>query len=201
MNRGVIYIMSTAVLGLIKIGKTKTEQFSERMRHLESNGYYNVVGLKRAFAIEVDDYDKKEAMLHEVFAKHRVGDSELFALNIDLVQQLLLAFEGKIVFPEKVNRQERFDEIDKSRTADRRFNFYRRGIEKGDVITFRYDETIVATVVGEREVEYEGYNYKLSPLTRKIMEELGRGNKSGAYQGSQFWCYGGKMLSQIPIIE
>lgn len=42
------YIMNTAVSGLIKIGKTQTKQFQERMRLLEGNGYYNVTGLKKA---------------------------------------------------------------------------------------------------------------------------------------------------------
>lgn len=198
MVKGVIYVMTTAVSGLIKIGKTQTKQFPERMRYLENNGYYNVVGLKRAFAIEVDDYGSKEALLHEVFAKHRVADSELFALDIDLVEQLLLAFDGRVIFPENINKEQRFDAIEQIRTESNLFSFYRRGIKNGDIITFRYDKTITATVIGEREVRYLEYKYKLSPLTRKIMEELGRGNKSGAYQGSQYWCFDGVKLSDIP---
>lgn len=164
--------MTTAVSGLIKIGKTQTKQFPERMRYLENNGYYNVVGLKHAFAIEVDDYDSKEALLHEVFAKHRVADSELFALDIDLVEQLLLAFDGRVIFPENINKEQRFDAIEQIRTESNLFSFYRRGIKNGDIITFRYDKTITATVIGEREVRYLEYKYKLSPLTRKIIEEL-----------------------------
>ena len=62
MSKGIIYVMTTAVSGLIKIGKTQTKQYSERMRFLEANGYYNVVGLKRLFAIEVADYSEKETL-------------------------------------------------------------------------------------------------------------------------------------------
>ena len=65
--KGIIYIMTTAVSGLIKIGKTGTDNFSERMRFLEANGYYNVAGLKRFFAIELEDYDDKENLLHDIF--------------------------------------------------------------------------------------------------------------------------------------
>ena len=36
------------------------DNFEKRMYQLERNGYFNVVGLKRKFAIEVDDYDEKE---------------------------------------------------------------------------------------------------------------------------------------------
>lgn len=32
------------------------------MRFLESNGYANITGLQRAFAIEVDGYDEKKSL-------------------------------------------------------------------------------------------------------------------------------------------
>ena len=60
MSKGIIYVMTTAVSGLVKIGKTGTKNFPERMRFLEANGYYNVTSLKRFFAIELEDYDEKE---------------------------------------------------------------------------------------------------------------------------------------------
>ena len=53
-NQGIIYIMTTTVTGLIKIGKTRSDQYDERMRFLENNGYWNITGLKRFFAISVD---------------------------------------------------------------------------------------------------------------------------------------------------
>ena len=60
MATGILYIMTTAVPDLIKIGITQEKQYPERMRYLEMNGYYNVVGLKRVFAIKVSDYQKKD---------------------------------------------------------------------------------------------------------------------------------------------
>lgn len=102
MARGIIYLMSTAVAGLVKIGKTGIGNYAERMRFLEGNGYANVTGLKREFAIEVEDYDAKEALIDEIFAKARVGTSELFALDVDLAKQLLAAFEGTQVYPSVV---------------------------------------------------------------------------------------------------
>ena len=117
MSKGIIYVMTTAVSGLIKIGKTQTKQYPERMRFLEANGYYNVVGLKRLFAIEVADYSEKETLLHEIFAKHRVGSSELFALDYDLVQQLLLSFVGEVVFPEQKIKKQNLIKSPKPRTV------------------------------------------------------------------------------------
>ena len=201
MSKGIIYVMTTAVSGLIKIGKTQTKKYPERMRFLEANGYYNVVGLKRLFAIEVADYSEKETLLHEIFAKHRVGSSELFALDYDLVQQLLLSFEGEVVFPEQKNKEAEFDKITKAKNSNQKFSFYRKGLKNGDKIVFSKDQTIVAKVVGEREVEYGGQRWFLSPLVRKIFEDRNQVNDSGAYQGAAYFCFDGKKLKDLPDVE
>ena len=197
-KKGIVYIMTTVVPGLIKIGKAGTDNYPERMRFLEANGYYNISGLKRFFAIEVDDYDEKEKLLQEVFEKHQVGESELFALDKDLAKQLLLSFSGKIVYPENADQEKQFDEVTKIRKQSARFSFYRKGIKNGTIISFIEDPSITATVCGEREVEYGGQIWKLSPLTYKIYEDKGKLNSSGAYQGAAYWQLNGVKLTSVP---
>ena len=199
--KGIIYVMTTAVSGLIKIGKTGTKNFQERMRNLEANGYYNVVGLKKFLAIELEDYEDKENLLHEIFGKHQVGSSELFALDEELAKQLFLSFEGKIIYPKNLNKEKEFDIISEARKQGKLFSFYRKGLKNGDAITFIDDENIVAKVCGERDVEFEGQKYKLSPLTRKIYEQKGSLNNSGAYQGAAYFKYNGKKLKDLPDIN
>ena len=109
MSKGIIYIMTTAVPGLIKIGKTGSANYEQRMYNLEHDGYRNVTALKRSFAIEVADYDEKEAMLHTIFEKSRVSDTELFALDVNIVTQLLSSFDGVVVFPKTETKFEVFD--------------------------------------------------------------------------------------------
>jgi len=184
MKKGIIYIMTTAVSGLIKIGQTGTKNYPERMRFLEANGYSNVSGLKRYFAMELDEYTDKENLLHEIFNKHRVGDSELFALDYELVKQLLLSFDGDVIYPENIDKEKEFDNVSEVRTQSGLFSFYKKGLENGDEITFIQDKNITAEVCGEREVEYQGQTWKLSPLTYKIFEEKDELNSSGAYQGA-----------------
>lgn len=106
MARGIIYVMTTVVPGLIKIGKTDVNNFNNRMYGLERHGYANVTGLSREFAIELDDYDEKEKLLHEIFYKSRVPNTELFALDVDLVTHLLSSFEGRQVYPELETKEE-----------------------------------------------------------------------------------------------
>lgn len=193
--------MTTTVSGLIKIGQSGTSKFQERMRFLEANGYYNIAGLKRFFAIEIDDYQEKERLLHEIFDKQRIGYSELFALEYDLARQLLLSFEGKVIYPKDVNKEKEFDEVSKSRVQGVRFSFYKKGIKNGEEVVFKTDKEITAKVVGEREVEYGEQVWKLSPLTYKIFEQKGELNSSGAYQGAAHWLYKGKRLKDLSDIR
>jgi len=115
MAKGIIYVMTTVVPGLIKVGKTGTNNFESRMYTLEHNGYSNVVGLKRYFAIEVDDYDEKELLIDEIFSKSRLENTELFALDVNLVVQLLSSFEGKQIYPKESSKEEVFDEATSNR--------------------------------------------------------------------------------------
>ena len=108
MAKGIIYLMDTCVDGLVKIGKTGIDNFEQRMTYLENNGYRRISVLTREFAIEVEDYDEKEKLLHELFSKSRVGNSELFSLDIDLVKQLMSSFEGKVVYPKDESKNEIF---------------------------------------------------------------------------------------------
>ena len=110
MAKGIIYIMETVVQGIIKIGKTRTDQFENRMKNLENNGYSNVSGLKRKFAIEVDEYDDKERLIHDIFSKSRVGTSELFATDMETAVSLLSSLEGKQVYPTTRTKKEIFEE-------------------------------------------------------------------------------------------
>ena len=108
MAKGIIYCMTTIVPGLVKIGKTGVDNFEQRIRNLERDGYSNVTGLKRYFAIQVEDYDEKEVLIHELFSKSNVQNTELFAVDIDLVVQLLSSLEGKQVFPKSISKEEMF---------------------------------------------------------------------------------------------
>jgi hypothetical protein len=185
---------------LIKIGITKEKQYNERMRFLESNGYRQINGLHKLFAIKVSDYKAKERLLQDVFSQQRIGDTELFCLNPELVKRLLMAFEGQVVFPEVQDKEKEFAELDKTNEQNKLFNFSKKGIKVGSIITFIKDKNITAKVINDREVEYNGEKFKLSPLALKLFQERGEANKSGAYQGAAYFEYNGKKLKDLPDI-
>lgn len=201
MNEGIVYIMTTVTPHLIKIGIAEEKQYQERMRFLESNGYRQINGLKRYFAIKVSDYKAKEKLLQNVFSLQKLGDTELFALDPELARRLLTAFDGTIIYPEEIKDKEKeFAKLAETDEQNNRFSFTKKGLKNGDVIEFTKDNNIVAKVVGENKVEYNGDVWKLSPLVRKLFEDRGEVNKSGAYQGAAYFEYNGKKLKDLPDI-
>lgn len=103
-DRGIIYCMETVVDGLVKIGKTSSDQYEQRMYFLENNGYRNIPGLRRFFAVEVEQYDRKEKLLHNTYSYCRVGTTELFAVSSGIVMELMSAMGGKIVYPPQMSQ-------------------------------------------------------------------------------------------------
>ena len=136
MATGIIYLMTTAVSGVIKIGKTGVENYNERMRFLESNGYGNVSGLKREFALKIEQYDEIEKRIHEIFQKSRIGTTELFAVDKDIVKWLLTCFNGTVIYPEVENTEDLHQEAnDKCNThlipdGDYTFERYKQSEQK-----------------------------------------------------------------------
>ena len=64
-------------------------------------------------------------------------------------------------------------------------------------INFVDDPSIRARVVNDKEVEFEGKKWRLSPLTREIQTRRGKANESGSYQGAWWWEYDGIRLYDI----
>ena len=129
-----------------------------------------------------------------------MAESELFALDVELVKQLLLVFAGNIIYPAE-NIDKEFTETANIRKQKNRFSFSKKGIKRGDKIYFIQGTSIVATVISKREVEYEGDRYLLSPLTRKIFERKGQLTPSGSYQGAHYFSFNSVRLLDLPDKE
>ncbi len=64
-------------------------------------------------------------------------------------------------------------------------------------IEFADDPSIKARVVADKEVEFEGKKWRLSPLTKEIQSRRGMLNPSGVYSGPQYWMFDGIRLTDI----
>jgi hypothetical protein len=109
VETGVIYVMTTAVSGLVKISKVETHLLNKRLAFYELHGYSNLPALKRYFAIEVENCTEKLQLLYKIFENCRVGETELFAVDKEAIKQLLLCFRGRVVYPKTVNQEREFE--------------------------------------------------------------------------------------------
>ena len=191
MAKGIIYAM-TCTQGLIKIGKTETTQFENRMRRLEDDGYKNFNGFKRQFAVEVNDYDQKEILVHRLFDKSQVKINgkgiEMFAVDLPLVIDLLKAFDGKQIYPSTTKAA---DPAPAKRTPSKPLTFEMLGIPVGSTLVYVDDPGItVTTTDGKNHVLYQNQVYTMSGLVVRL-------KNGGSWQGSAYLLYNGKRLTEI----
>ena len=184
---GIIYIMTTSVRGLIKIGKT--DDFKKRMVKLEQDGYWNVAGLHPFYAVRVKDYDTKEKLIHAIFSKSQVANSELFALDKDIAKQMLESFDGEQIYPEVKQLETNVSKPNPEKRC--KLTFEMLDIPVGSELVYVKDFNIkVRTADLGSTVEYQGHNYTMSGLVKYLMGY-------GQWQGSAFFTYRGEKLTDM----
>ena len=194
MTKGIIYICTTSVEGLIKLGRT--DNFNARMNILEQNGYWNVSGLKRFYAVRVDDYIAKEKLIHTIFSKSQVANSELFALDKNLAKDMLDAFDGEIIYPEQHNKQTKDNQvINKKRKAPTKFSMV--NIPVGSTLVFINDMTKAVTTVDDiNKVNLNGEVMAISNAASRLRGK----NSKGEYPstcGQAWFTYNGRLITEL----
>ena len=194
MSKGIIYICTTSVEGLIKIGRT--DNFNARMNILEQNGYWNVSGLKRFYAVRVDDYIEKEKLIHTIFSKSQVANSELFALDKNLAKDMLDAFEGEIIYPKQPKKQTNVQVIDKKKKkSPTKFNMV--NIPIGSTLVFIKDTTKTVTTVDD--INKVNLNGKVMAISEAASRLRGK-NSKGEYPstcGQAWFTYNGRLITEL----
>ena len=76
--------------------------------------------------------------------------------------------------------------------------FNNKGLPIGTVVTFRGDNSLTATVAGDKALDFEGKIYKLSALARVLYTRIGKVTSSGAYQGALHFLYHGVPVLNLP---
>ncbi len=192
-NKGIIYVMTSAVPGLIKIGKTGTTNFEQRMYNLERNGYCNITALKRVFAIEVEAYDEKEKLLHTIFEKSRVADTEMFALDVSIAIRLLSSFDGKIIYPKMETKEEVFEEAVESSQS--------KGIPNGKYYFKKKKKSDNNKLVSATVVIHDSKWTLLKGSVLGITEDKGTTKKSRAVRELLSLDKNGKLLEDYELGE
>jgi len=69
----------------------------------------------------------------------------------------------------------------------------------GQTIAFVSNPMIIAEVISDSKVRFEGKEWSLSPLTRELKERDGTVSKSSAFQGAMYWSWDGTRLVDLDL--
>lgn len=203
MSRGKIYIMTNdAMPSYIKIGRT-TSTLEQRMKELDTTGV--PLPFRCHYAVEVDDHEIREKLIHDAFADHRVrSNREFFELAPERAMAILKALGGQEVMIDNSMVDETGQVLIEDAKTDRnikkgKFTFKELQIPVGSELVFTRSfpdgEDRKCTVADEiRHVVYEGETYTLSKLAMKLMRELGYNWPT--IQGTAFFRFNDDILSE-----
>ena len=107
----------------------------------------------------------------------------------------LVEIENATPVSDYVEDQEEQQSLNKERSRRSNFTFSSVNIPVGSVLHFVRDETIVAKVLDDKNVEFEG---EVTSLSQSSVTILGRdfGWNSPKVQGPRYWVYENETLSE-----
>ena len=151
----IVYVLTNpAMLGYVKIGKT--DNLEERLKSLDRTS--TPLPFQCEYAAEVNDADKVEKILHDIFVDKRVrSNREFFEVDPHQVIRALDLQEHKNVTPKDDIFETAEDKlaVEKTNTKRSRFNFEMVKINPGAELYFTKDENIKCIVKDKYLVEFE----------------------------------------------
>ena len=206
-NTGIVYILNNGSMpNMIKIGRT--DNLKQRLNGLDTTGV--PLPFECYFAAKVDDADKIETLLHNVFAPERVRKNREFFFMEDegvrvkiLLQHLMLKDvtpknqdTGSTPEEKQINKKAIYE----ARKKKPKFSFDMVKISNGETLYSVFDPDITCTVYDNTHVKFEGEITSLSKSATDIRDRKEDRDPSDSYtlQGPKFWkIEDGKTLSDL----
>lgn len=199
MEYGIVYLLTNQSMpGLVKIGMTTQKEIEQRMKELYTTGVPLPFECQFACKVKKSDCAKIEKALHTAFAPQRINaNREFFRIQVEQAKVILELFHHEDIttdVSEEIENDLTIEDKEAKKKAQVHrppLNFFEMGMEKGDVLYWKNDPQITATVYSDRTVMYEGEEVSLSPLTSKL--------KGFSYYISPtpHWLYKDRLLSEI----
>ena len=148
----------------------------------------------RPFDVKKDIYQNKAGMQ---IAKDMIIDQDTWSdTQIQNRAKYLISIitNNILQVPEKLRNSNNYSM--EKKVAPSKFSFTAVDLI-GKQINYYDDPSIIAEVISDKEVKFEGKTWRISPLTREIETRKMRCNKSGAYWGIDKWVYNGKTLEDM----
>lgn len=181
-EQGIVYVLSNPCMpGIVKIGMTERSEMDARMKELYTTGVPLPFECKFAARVNKTECGRIEKALHSAFAPQRVNANREFfriqpeqAIAIlelfhhdDVTEEVAAEIENDLTPEDKAARE-------KSITRRPSLDFFLMGLNEGDVLVYKHDETITCSVKDNRHILYNGEVCSLSPVTAAL---LGRNTK------------------------
>ncbi len=196
-ENNIVYILTNpAMPGLVKIGKTNSQDLKTRMSQLYSTGV--PLPFDCEYACKVEDCTKTEKAFHNAFGNTRINDKrEFFEIEPERVIAILELLAIEDVTPEitkELLQEVTSSEVESSKKMkqERRkiFNFQEMGIDIGSKLQYINGiETV--KVYDNRKVEFNNEIMSLTAVTKHLM------GIDRPIQPSPYWTYNGKKLKDI----
>lgn len=195
MSLSIVYVLSNpAMPGLVKIGRTSSEEAVTRIAQLYSTGV--PFPFKLEFACRVENPDEVEEALHCAFAPNRVNPRREF-FSIEAGQAIailkLLHVEDATSEVEQSPSSIETQEINAGTEYEARrpnFNFEEMGIPIGSQLNFTESDASVI-VTAPKKVKLNDIEMSLTAATRALLG-LDYSVAPGPY-----WTFAGQLLRDI----
>jgi len=191
----IVYILTNESMpDLIKIGRTSSS-VSERMVSLDNTSV--PLPFECYYAARVSDSYAVEKALHIALGEQRVRNSREF-FKIDPIRARvvleLLAIEDVTPGELVTESPQDVEAIERSREMRPAFRFSLADVPIGATLEFVKDQSITATVVSDKAIEFRGEKTSLSTAALTLVHELGYSWTT--ISGPQQWLYEGRTLDE-----
>lgn len=210
-KKGFVYILTNPSFreDWVKIGKS-ARPVEVRLKELDNTAI--PLPFEVYATLETEKFDQVEKLIHKMIDRLtslRIRQNREFfnihpQIALDILKDIATIIDDVVVDEvhlRESNKSE--DEVPDDQIVESgsgkerrsRFKFSMVGIPIGANLVFQ-PANLEVRVCGDDTIEYEGRIYKLSPFVGTFMPE-DRRNPSGAYQGSQYFTYQGRVLQDL----
>ena len=194
-----VYILTNESMpDIIKIGIT--DNLLRRLKELDNTS--TPLPFECFYALEVEDAQSIEKLLHEAFDDKRVRQNrEFFNCPPEQAKSALKIAEkmgGRDVTPKEVVVETEQDRqaLDSAKKKKGRVDYFGvLGINDGEILTFSKDQTITCEVKENGQVLFRDELTSLSGSALIIVSELGYNWQQ--VRGAGYWCYKGTTLLDL----
>ena len=204
-KQGYVYILTNPSFkeDWVKIGKS-SRPVDVRSKELDNTAV--PLPFEIFATIKTCKYNEVEKLVHKTIDRLtdlRIRQNREFfnvapQVALDIFKDIASAIDDAeiVLYENNIPVVHKEDEKKEKREIKRgRFKFSMVNIPIGSTLTF-IPTGIEVKVASDDQIEYEGRIYKLSPFVGTFMPEDKR-NASGAYQGSKYFSFKGKVLEEM----